>query len=69
MRKQALEVLQAQRMDGLAHLNEGRKTKQAIEPLIRIAIQQQSMGSPAEACDRYREVLLLNPCWAVHPWS
>ena len=67
MCKRGLEVLRARRMDRLALLNKGRKTKQAIEPCILVANQLWDMGSPAEACDRYREALFLNPCWAVHP--
>ena len=64
---QGLEVLRSQRIDRLGHLIEGRKTKQAIAPCILLANQLVSMGSPAEACRQYREALVLNPCWAVHP--
>ena len=65
--RQGLEVLRSQRMDRLGHLIKGRKTKQAIEPCILLGQQLCDMGNPAEACCRYREALLLNPCWAVNP--
>ena len=64
---QGLEVLRSQRMDRLGHLIQGRKTKQAIQPCIHLANQQLGMGSPADASRQYRQALVLNPCWAVHP--
>ena len=67
VQRQALEVLRTQRMDRLSYLVQGRKTKQVIEPLMLIAHQQLSVGSPTEACGECWKALVLNPGWAVHP--
>ena len=67
VQKQGLEMLRVQRIDRLRNLIKGRKTKQAIEPCILLANQHLRMGCSADASHRYREALVLNPCWAVHP--
>ena len=67
LQKQGLQVLLVQRKVRSMHLVKGRKTKQVIEPHVALATQYMRLGSAAEACALQREVVVLNPCWAVHP--
>ena len=60
--KQGLEVLQAQRMDRLVRLNEGRKTKQAITPCIIVANQHVEHGQ----FQQKHVVGIEKPCSSIH---
>ena len=67
MQEQGLQVLVAQRTNRLRQLTEGRKTKQVINPYLALARQHEYLGSPTQASELCRKVLVLDPYWVVDP--